>query len=352
MMQRAVRLSWEGRPGLAVTKASRLRSDGKASRPRSDGKPPTRRATAEDSVVFSRPDGSALHRGNNVDVMRDLSKTALGERVTLAYLDPPFLTNRVHEARNREKRTVRAAFDDRWPDRASYLDTLGARLSAVRTLLAPHGCGRPRRPEDEPLREGALRRDLRRRLPSRARSSGVIAAGPPRPRTSSASTTCSCATGRDAQVEAAVQSRSTSRSPPPPSRPGAPASRAPSSAGTAPSRSSVTPEATPGVPLGDVWEIGVIAPVARERTGYPSQKPEALLDRLVCALSTQAMLVLDPYAGSGTTLAVAAKLGASPSSASTRATSPSRRALAGRARLQALPRPKERCLRTGARAYA
>ena len=31
--------------------------------------------------------------------------------------------------------------------------------------------------------------------------------------------------------------------------------------------------------MGDVWEIGVIAPVARERTGYPSQKPEALLER-------------------------------------------------------------------------
>ena len=61
--------------------------------------------------------------------------------------------------------------------------------------------------------------------------------------------------------------------------------------------------------MGDVWEIGVIAPVARERTGYPSQKPEALLARLVTALSNPGDLVLDPYAGSGTTLAVAARLG-------------------------------------------
>ena len=61
--------------------------------------------------------------------------------------------------------------------------------------------------------------------------------------------------------------------------------------------------------MGDVWEIGVLAPVARERTGYPSQKPEALLERLVLALSDPGDLVLDPYAGSGTTLAVAAKLG-------------------------------------------
>jgi site-specific DNA-methyltransferase (adenine-specific) len=61
--------------------------------------------------------------------------------------------------------------------------------------------------------------------------------------------------------------------------------------------------------MGDVWEIGVIAPVARERTGYPSQKPEALLERLMTALSAPGDLVLDPYAGSGTTLSVAARMG-------------------------------------------
>ena len=61
--------------------------------------------------------------------------------------------------------------------------------------------------------------------------------------------------------------------------------------------------------MGDVWEIGVIAPVSRERTGYPTQKPEALLERLILALSDEGEVVLDPYAGSGTTLAVAARLG-------------------------------------------
>jgi site-specific DNA-methyltransferase (adenine-specific) len=74
-------------------------------------------------------------------------------------------------------------------------------------------------------------------------------------------------------------------------------------------RSSSTAEKTAGVPMGDVWEIGVIAPVARERTGYPSQKPEALIERLLGALSNPGDLVLDPYAGSGTTLAVAHRMG-------------------------------------------
>ena len=74
-------------------------------------------------------------------------------------------------------------------------------------------------------------------------------------------------------------------------------------------RSSSTDEATAGVPMGDVWDIGVIAPVAKERTGYPSQKPEALLTRLIAALTDEGDLVLDPYAGSGTTLAVAHRMG-------------------------------------------
>ncbi|HEY6560810.1 MAG TPA: site-specific DNA-methyltransferase, partial [Polyangiaceae bacterium] len=74
-------------------------------------------------------------------------------------------------------------------------------------------------------------------------------------------------------------------------------------------RSSSTQEPTPGAPLGDVWEIGIVAPVARERTGYPTQKPEALLRRLIEACSEPGDRVLDPYMGSGTTLAVCHHLG-------------------------------------------
>jgi site-specific DNA-methyltransferase (adenine-specific) len=61
--------------------------------------------------------------------------------------------------------------------------------------------------------------------------------------------------------------------------------------------------------MGDVWDIGIIAPVAKERTGYPTQKPEALLERLILALTNDGDAVLDPYCGSGTTLAVALRLG-------------------------------------------
>ena len=50
-------------------------------------------------------------------------------------------------------------------------------------------------------------------------------------------------------------------------------------------------------------------PLVRETTGYPTQKPEKLLDRIVRAASNPDSLVLDPMCGSGTTLKVAATLG-------------------------------------------
>ncbi len=66
---------------------------------------------------------------------------------------------------------------------------------------------------------------------------------------------------------------------------------------------------TQGPPLSDTWEVGVIAPIGLERTGYPTQKPEALLERVIRASSNEGDVVLDPFCGSGTALAVAEKLG-------------------------------------------
>ncbi|MDO9424563.1 MAG: site-specific DNA-methyltransferase [Methylobacter sp.] len=62
-----------------------------------------------------------------------------------------------------------------------------------------------------------------------------------------------------------------------------------------------------GVPLNDVWEIPFLNPKAKERTGYPTQKPVLLLDRVIEISTNVGDIVLDPFCGSGTTL-VAAKL--------------------------------------------
>ncbi len=59
----------------------------------------------------------------------------------------------------------------------------------------------------------------------------------------------------------------------------------------------------------DVWEVRYIRGNAYERTGYPTQKPEELLERIISASSNEGDLVADFFMGSGTTAAVAQKLG-------------------------------------------
>ena len=68
-------------------------------------------------------------------------------------------------------------------------------------------------------------------------------------------------------------------------------------------------DASKGVPLQDVWtDIFPINSQAQERLGYPTQKPEALLDRIIAASSHEGDIVLDPFCGCGTTIASAQKL--------------------------------------------
>lgn len=65
-----------------------------------------------------------------------------------------------------------------------------------------------------------------------------------------------------------------------------------------------------GVPMHDVWEdINFIAPTSSERLNYPTQKPERLIARVIEALSKESDIVLDAFSGSGTTSAVAMKMG-------------------------------------------
>jgi hypothetical protein len=65
----------------------------------------------------------------------------------------------------------------------------------------------------------------------------------------------------------------------------------------------------PGVGLQDVWtDVNPISAQAAERLGYPTQKPEALLERIIKASSNEGDTVLDPFCGCGTTIAIAQKL--------------------------------------------
>jgi site-specific DNA-methyltransferase (adenine-specific) len=238
--------------------------------------------------------------------------------VALAYLDPPFFTNREHAAWLRkagappgsERRRV-PAFDDRWDGISAWLDAMGGRLDAVRNLLAPHGSVivhvDPKTSHyvkvlgDEIFGIDAFASEIvwrYRRWPSKTpnfqRVHDVLLRWRKDPG----------AAGRFTQLYEPLAASTLATW-------GKNKQRAVFARDGRRARSSSTSEPTQGVPMGDVWDIGVIAPIARERTGYPSQKPEALLERLLTALTDEGDLVLDPYAGSATTLAVAHRLGRS-----------------------------------------
>jgi SAM-dependent methyltransferase len=67
---------------------------------------------------------------------------------------------------------------------------------------------------------------------------------------------------------------------------------------------------SPGIPIQDLWtDLGKVEAISTENLDYPTQKPEALLERIIKASSNENDIVADFFCGSGTTLAVAEKLG-------------------------------------------
>lgn len=255
-----------------------------------------------------------LFAGDNLAVAVALREHLRGQ-VTLAYLDPPFLTMRQHEKVDRRRtaggppvRVLTPAFDDRWHGLTEYLSSLRSRLEALRELLAPHGSivvhVDPRTSHyvkvlgDEIFGPDAFASEIiwrYRRWPARTanfqRMHDVLLRWVKDPDASprfvqlyeelAPSTLKTWGRGRQRAVFDDDGRRR---------------------------RSSTETQQSPGTPLGDVWDIPIIAPVAKERTGYPTQKPEALLQRLIEACSQPGDLVLDPCMGSGTTVAVAARL--------------------------------------------
>ncbi|MEI9937047.1 MAG: site-specific DNA-methyltransferase [Pseudomonadota bacterium] len=258
--------------------------------------------------------GFELVSGDNLRALHALAQRP--QRFALAYLDPPFLTGREHAEVGRQRnaegeivRTLTPAFDDRWDSLEAYLTALADRLVAARELLREDGClvlhVDPKTSHyakvlcDEIFGPRAFASEIvwrYRRWPAKTKNFQRVhdvllryVKNPdvqPRFRQLYEPLAASTlATWGDKKQRAVVDAAGRRRC------------------------SSSTPEKTAGAPLGDVWEISIVAPVAKERTGYPTQKPEALLQRLIEACSEPGDAILDPYLGSGTTLSVAARLG-------------------------------------------
>ncbi len=69
--------------------------------------------------------------------------------------------------------------------------------------------------------------------------------------------------------------------------------------------SQMAKEESKGVPMDDVWDIGRVPPIKQM---FPTQKPEALLERIISASSKEGDIILDPFCGCGTTLVASQKL--------------------------------------------
>lgn len=233
-------------------------------------------------------------RGDNLAAMRMLLDR--GERFALAYLDPPFMTGRSFSTSDGEE-----AFDDRWQSAGAYVDALALRVEAARRLLTSDGAivvhadptfsHRVRNVLDRVFGERCFASEIvwrYRRWPARTRNFQKMhdvliryrASHVVEPRWTqlyeplAPSTLRTFGGGRQlAKI-------------------GADGRRVRSVASSE--------ESSSGAALGDVWEIPIIAPSSAERTVYPTQKPLALLVRLVEATTLAGDDVLEPYAGSGT----------------------------------------------------
>ncbi len=73
-------------------------------------------------------------------------------------------------------------------------------------------------------------------------------------------------------------------------------------------RKLVVDKPTKGLPLRDVWEMSILAGSSKERTGYPTQKPLKLLDRIIATSTNEGDVVLDPFCGCATTCISAERL--------------------------------------------
>jgi DNA modification methylase len=258
--------------------------------------------------------GCVLIQGDNLAGLHALAGRIKGQ-VTLAYLDPPFFTGKAHvrvtrkrDGRGKILRSTAPAFDDRWDSLPAYLQALRDRIAAARELLADHGSLvlhlDPKTSHyaklicDEVFGPRCFASEIvwrYRRWPSKTKNFQRVH-------------DVLLRFVKDARVEPRFCQLYEPLAASTVATWGVQRQRAVVSAAGVRTHSSRTADESPGAPLGDVWEIGIVAPVARERTGYPTQKPEALLERLIGACTEPGDLVLDPYAGSGTTLVTGNRL--------------------------------------------
>ena len=259
----------------------------------------------QDSIIFPQgrgyPDAAAPDRlifGDNARVMASLLPDLEG-RLNLIYVDPPFFTNRRYPARiGRGEDSRRPAdwalaegYADDWPDLDAYLEFLYPRLALMHRLLSEsgtlyvhldwHASAYARLLLDELFGQDHLLNEIVwtyhgpspiRRAFNRKHDT-ILAYVKGHSNTLSTRMLC-----RQPYNPATIQTF-----------------KASPKAGF-----GKVPDLERGKVPEDWWYFPVVARLHKERTGYPTQKPEALLERIILASSNPGDLVADFFCGSGT----------------------------------------------------
>jgi site-specific DNA-methyltransferase (adenine-specific) len=266
-------------------------------------KMPSRRRAQTVALPSARA-RAEVHRGDCLPIVRALAAGS----VDMIYVDPPFFTQRRHRLLARDRKT-RYEFSDVWPSQADYLRFLRERLLALRRALRDtgslffhcdsHAAHHVRCLLDEVFGASMFRAEIiwayrrwsnSRRGPLPSHQTIYFYSKTDDYFYDQLYGDYSPATN----VDQILQQRQRDRF------------------GKAVYRRDADGEVVhdghkKGVPLGDVWDIPLLNPKAKERTGYPTQKPILLLERLIHLATRPGDVVLDPFCGSGTTL-VAAQL--------------------------------------------
>jgi DNA modification methylase len=266
-----------------------------------------------EALVF--PDGQGypsanlenrLILGDNLSIMAALLPNYEG-RIDLIYADPPFFTNRKFSARigrgedsrKPDQWQLSEGYADDWPDLDSYLDFLYQRLALMQRLLSPtgmlylhldwHADAYARLLLDELFGPERLLNEIVwiYHGPSPIRSAFNRKHDTILAYTKSTSYTFNVDDVREPYNPSTVKTFASS-----------------SKAGF-----GKVPDLERGKVPEDWWYFPVVARLHSERTGYPTQKPEGLLERIIRASSNPGDLVADFFCGSGTTAVTSAKLG-------------------------------------------
>jgi DNA modification methylase len=270
-------------------------------------------ALETDSIVYPQgagyPDASPENQlilGDNLQVISALLPEFEG-RINLIYADPPFFTNRRYpmrigrgeDSRNPKEWQLAEGYPDHWTDLDAYLDMLYPRLSVMYRLLAPtgtlylhldwHASAYARLILDEIFGSDHLLNEIVwvYHGPSPIRSAFNRKHDTILAYTKSEKYTFNVDDVRQPYNPITIKTFNSSPK-----------------AGF-----GKVPDLKRGKVPEDWWYFPVVARLHNERSGYPTQKPEALLERIIKASSNPGDWVADFFCGSGTTAVVASRFG-------------------------------------------